>query len=523
LNPDIPSETNAPLGEAVCSFFGIGRTQVNTVGKLAAAVNANNETEALHKLAIEIRELSLNNGNSHIRSAIDLSDSGAANSPKQMYPGIEDLPDRERHVLIHRFGLFRNETRTLESIGDDLGVTRERVRQIEKKALSKLPENTSIEIRNESFSSNWEDRMLSVARQLVSSLSSRAGEDIHFTDDVVRDLIEDPDSWYFELKGAVNLSQFDPWAVVTQAIDSSKIIWLDNEKTVFLKYTQKHPCHNVASRLLSIFDEATLEGIHDGVAQIWSKRTFRAPFNLTVDDMVVLLKHFGYEIVGNIVKSGTVNVPFMEMNHAEIPLVEYLMASGGFSTLDDMRIQLPELLEHGTTQSQYLFGTSPLFERLGPSLYGLRGYRYAPGELSSAQKKANSSNHLWVNRASWESDINSEVMSYRLSDRRDPPASIGVSETTAYWLSNDWNGESEELSFELGDSTSHLLRLARNGASIRLHGLNALWDDLDVHRGDTLVMIKQDRAIRASLKAEQFEQKTHLEINLGSGWIAHAR
>lgn len=51
---------------------------------------------------------------------------------------LRDLPDTERGVLELRFGLEGEEPRTLESIGRQLGITRERVRQIESAALARL-------------------------------------------------------------------------------------------------------------------------------------------------------------------------------------------------------------------------------------------------------------------------------------------------------------------------------------------------------------------------------------------------
>ena len=51
---------------------------------------------------------------------------------------VKDLPEKEREVIIKRFGLDGGEDQTLEEIGQGLGLTRERVRQIETAALGKL-------------------------------------------------------------------------------------------------------------------------------------------------------------------------------------------------------------------------------------------------------------------------------------------------------------------------------------------------------------------------------------------------
>jgi RNA polymerase primary sigma factor len=51
---------------------------------------------------------------------------------------LNQLTDRERRVLQLRFGLEDGHSRTLEEVGKEFGVTRERIRQIEVKALRKL-------------------------------------------------------------------------------------------------------------------------------------------------------------------------------------------------------------------------------------------------------------------------------------------------------------------------------------------------------------------------------------------------
>jgi RNA polymerase primary sigma factor len=57
---------------------------------------------------------------------------------EQMDDVLGTLSDRERQVLAMRFGLDDGRTRTLEEVGKAFGVTRERIRQIEAKALRKL-------------------------------------------------------------------------------------------------------------------------------------------------------------------------------------------------------------------------------------------------------------------------------------------------------------------------------------------------------------------------------------------------
>ena len=78
----------------------------------------------------------------------DLIEDGAIQSPadqvskllrrEELESVLAQLTDRERKVLELRFGLRGEEPRTLEEVGQRFGVTRERIRQIEAKTLTKL-------------------------------------------------------------------------------------------------------------------------------------------------------------------------------------------------------------------------------------------------------------------------------------------------------------------------------------------------------------------------------------------------
>ncbi|MEW5707022.1 MAG: RNA polymerase sigma factor RpoD [Actinomycetota bacterium] len=68
---------------------------------------------------------------------------------EQLQEVLDTLSDRERRVIELRFGLIDGHPRTLEEVGRVFGVTRERIRQIESKTLSKLRHpNRSAKLRD---------------------------------------------------------------------------------------------------------------------------------------------------------------------------------------------------------------------------------------------------------------------------------------------------------------------------------------------------------------------------------------
>ena len=67
---------------------------------------------------------------------VDVAAQGLAR--QELLDVVAGLPERERTILELRFGLLDGEARTLDDVGQYFGLTRERIRQLEARALSKL-------------------------------------------------------------------------------------------------------------------------------------------------------------------------------------------------------------------------------------------------------------------------------------------------------------------------------------------------------------------------------------------------
>jgi RNA polymerase primary sigma factor len=67
------------------------------------------------------------------------------NLVKQTEKVLSTLNEREEKILRMRFGIGEKQDYTLEEVGQDFNVTRERIRQIEEKALKKLKHSRRVE------------------------------------------------------------------------------------------------------------------------------------------------------------------------------------------------------------------------------------------------------------------------------------------------------------------------------------------------------------------------------------------
>ena len=95
------------------------------------------------------------------------------------------LAERERTILIRRFGLFNNEETTLETLGQEYDVTRERIRQIERQALLRLHGHMQSDTRLES-----------VRETVLAVLEKHGGlmQDEHLLDELIATYDEVPET-----------------------------------------------------------------------------------------------------------------------------------------------------------------------------------------------------------------------------------------------------------------------------------------------------------------------------------------
>jgi RNA polymerase sigma factor (sigma-70 family) len=95
-------------------------------------------TEALRFAAepLSLSEPLREDGDAELESPFEVA--ATALLPAEIEKLLAPLDERERQILALRFGLDRGEPRTLEEVGEYFNLTRERIRQIEARAMSKL-------------------------------------------------------------------------------------------------------------------------------------------------------------------------------------------------------------------------------------------------------------------------------------------------------------------------------------------------------------------------------------------------
>ena len=127
-----------PTNEETAKFLGLPKKKLNIIKKAIRVYNSAPQTDQT-EAGWSIDEM-LSDG----RTKTPDTEMVENDDLRQVMHLLDKMDTREATVLRMRFGLNDEEPKTLKEIGESLGLTRERVRQIESEALAKLGENLSV-------------------------------------------------------------------------------------------------------------------------------------------------------------------------------------------------------------------------------------------------------------------------------------------------------------------------------------------------------------------------------------------
>ena len=128
----------APTHDEIAKLLGLSKKKLSIIKKAIRVANAGSQSDQADA-GWSIEEMLMDN-----RSKAPDAEMGETDDLKQVLQLLEKMDQREATVLRMRFGLNDEEPKTLKEIGERLGLTRERVRQIEGEALAKLNDGLAV-------------------------------------------------------------------------------------------------------------------------------------------------------------------------------------------------------------------------------------------------------------------------------------------------------------------------------------------------------------------------------------------
>ena len=125
----------SPTPEEVARVLGLPKKKLPIIKKAIKIYNASPQTDQSES-GWTLSDMVTDEGQLSPDDALIESD-----SLKHVMELLKSMDEREATILRMRFGLEKHEPKTLKEIGECLGLTRERVRQIETEALNKMSES----------------------------------------------------------------------------------------------------------------------------------------------------------------------------------------------------------------------------------------------------------------------------------------------------------------------------------------------------------------------------------------------
>ena len=292
---------------------------------------------------------------------------------------VASISAGDADVVVQRFGLRGPRRATLEEVGRTRGVSRKRVRQIEARALRRLGSAAAEELRAASRARSRSDALEGAVR----SLSTSPGNDVHHLRDLLA-LASRDETWWpcgiatlsDEVDGSTGRTEED-FARDWLARGANAILLDVGGHFMKRRAESKSPYINAARKLLAIHESVPITVVHEAVLDVWRSELWPECM-LSSGWLRTFLENSTLNVEGDrLVRTGPETSPD-ELNQSEQQLLAALQEFGALATLNELRERLPDLRQPGSTLSQTLYGRTPIVQRLGPSIFGVRGAAHDP-------------------------------------------------------------------------------------------------------------------------------------------------